>query len=185
MPVKKEAHVQHLFLLTSGQLKENGEDMKSIHLIMAGGYDECLQENRDYYMELRLLCEKLQLQDHVTFSRSFSDSEKRKLLHHSSCLLYTPDKEHFGIVPIEAMYMKCPVIAVHSGGPLETVADGETGFLCDQTKEEFAKAMTKFIRDTELSQRMGVAGKVRVMEKFSFGTFTEKLNGIVLQLCEQ
>ncbi|TXH61693.1 MAG: glycosyltransferase, partial [Thiothrix sp.] len=31
--------------------------------------------------------------------------------------LYTPEKEHFGIVPIEAMFNNAPVIACNSGGP--------------------------------------------------------------------
>ena len=46
-------------------------------------------------------------------------------------LLYTPENEHFGIVPVEAMYMGCIVFACNSGGPLESVADGETGFLLE------------------------------------------------------
>ena len=51
-------------------------------------------------------------------------------------LLYTPENEHFGIVPVEAMYMGCIVMACNSGGPLESVKDGETGFLLppDETK---------------------------------------------------
>lgn len=171
--------------MSTGQLKDSGQDLAGIHLVMAGGYDERLQENREYFLQLRRLCERLQLQDHITFLRSFSDSEKRTLLQHSTCLLYTPDKEHFGIVPIEAMYMKCPVIAVKSGGPLETVSDGETGFLCQQDKADFAKAMLAFIQDPELSEKMGEAGKQRVLEKFSFETFTEQLNGIVSTLCQQ
>jgi alpha-1,3/alpha-1,6-mannosyltransferase len=44
-------------------------------------------------------------------------------------LLYTPANEHFGIVPIEAMHLGCVVIACNSGGPLESIEDGETGFL--------------------------------------------------------
>jgi glycosyltransferase involved in cell wall biosynthesis len=32
-------------------------------------------------------------------------------------VLYTPEREHFGIVPIEAMYNEAPVIACNSGGP--------------------------------------------------------------------
>lgn len=37
----------------------------------------------------------------------------------SNCLavLYTPEREHFGIVPVEAMYNQVPVIACNSGGP--------------------------------------------------------------------
>ncbi|KAM1041810.1 hypothetical protein ACFX2C_030940 [Malus domestica] len=39
--------------------------------------------------------------------------------------------EHFGIVPLEAMAAHKPVILCNSGGPVETVKNGETGFLCD------------------------------------------------------
>ena len=34
------------------------------------------------------------------------------------------DNEHFGIVPLESMYVGTPVIAVASGGPLETIVPG-------------------------------------------------------------
>ena len=47
--------------------------------------------------------------------------------------------EHFGIVPIEAMYSELPVIAVNDGGPTETVVDGLTGFLCKPDPESFAE----------------------------------------------
>jgi glycosyltransferase involved in cell wall biosynthesis len=30
------------------------------------------------------------------------------------------------------MYLQAPVVAVNSGGPRETVAHGQTGYLCDQ-----------------------------------------------------
>lgn len=51
------------------------------------------------------------------------------MLENTQILLYTPENEHFGIVPVEAMYMKCIVIACNSGGPLESVAHQQTGFL--------------------------------------------------------
>ena len=47
----------------------------------------------------------------------------------------------FGIVPIEAMYMNRPVVAVSSGGLLETVQNGVTGFLCNPDVKSFALAM--------------------------------------------
>ncbi|BBH03001.1 UDP-Glycosyltransferase superfamily protein, partial [Prunus dulcis] len=43
--------------------------------------------------------------------------------------------EHFGIVPLEAMAAHKPVIACNSGGPVETVKDGATGFLCEGNQE--------------------------------------------------
>ena len=44
-------------------------------------------------------------------------------------MLYTPANEHFGIIPCEAMYCGLPVLARDSGGPTETVVEGETGWL--------------------------------------------------------
>ena len=40
-----------------------------------------------------------------------------------------------GIVPLECMAAARPVVAVASGGPLETVVHEETGFLCEPTPE--------------------------------------------------
>lgn len=166
-----------------GTLQKNF-NIEGVHLIMAGGYDERVAENREHYEELKNLCDNLSLNDHVTFVRSFSDAQKRTLLANAQCLIYTPDREHFGIVPIEAMYLGCPVIAVASGGPLETVADGETGYLCDPTPEKFAVAMKKLVEDKSLSKKLGSAGRKRVIQKFSFQSFTSQLNSIIERLCE-
>ena len=167
------------------KLKASRGDLDGVQLIIAGGYDDRVMENKEEYLELRWLADSLKIQAHVSFMRSFSDGEKRTLLHHSTCLLYTPDKEHFGIVPVEAMYLQCPVIAVNSGGPLETVLDGHTGYLCAPNADSFAEAMVKFVADPKLGAKLGKAGRQRVIEKFSFETFTKEINSIVLGLCGQ
>ena len=69
----------------------------------------------------------------MTFIRSFSDAEKVGLLRRALAVIYTPTNEHFGIVPVECMAAHKPVVACSSGGPMESVADGETGFLCEPT----------------------------------------------------
>ncbi|XP_013385488.1 alpha-1,3/1,6-mannosyltransferase ALG2-like [Lingula anatina] len=153
-----------------------------IHLIMAGGYDERVTENKEHYLELKELAEKLGVQTHVSFIRSFSDSEKRSLLSNATSLIYTPDKEHFGIVPVEAMFMQCPVIAVRSGGPVETVDDKVTGFLCDPTPQSFSESMLYFVKNPNAKEEMGRAGKLRVIEKFSFQAFSRQLNNLIMEL---
>ncbi|XP_059172301.1 alpha-1,3/1,6-mannosyltransferase ALG2-like [Physella acuta] len=153
-----------------------------VHLIMAGGYDSRVVENVEHFSELTLLIQQRKLEGKVTLLRSCSDSQKLTLLKHCSCLIYTPEREHFGIVPIEAMYMKCPVIAMRSGGPLETVSDGETGYLCSSDPTDVANAMLRFVKDPNLSNSFGEAGRLRVTTMFSFLSFTEKLDSIVLRL---
>ena len=165
--------------LFAGKLREARGNLDGVHLVMAGGYDERVVENKEHYTELSDLVAHLDLKEQVTFLRSISDAQKRTLLKYSTCLIYTPDREHFGIVPIESMYMKCPVIAVSSGGPLETVSHSETGFLCEPNVDMFADAMMKIVKDKDLANKLGQAGHDRVVQLFSFETFTNKLNGII------
>lgn len=164
-------------------LEEQVPNPKDIHLIIAGGYDERVTENRHHYLELRQLASELRIENQVTFVRSFDSDQKFTLLTHATCLLYTPENEHFGIVPLEAMYMKLPVIAVSSGGPKESVEHEKTGFLCEPEPEAFAEAMKKFVDNPNLKKKLGEAGYERVNKMFSFKAFTIKLNTIVTTLC--
>ena len=72
--------------------------------------------------------------ERVTLVRSFSDAQKGALLGAATAVAYTPPGEHFGIVPLECMAAGLPVLACASGGPLESVLHGETGFLCEDEK---------------------------------------------------
>jgi hypothetical protein len=56
---------------------------------------------------------------------NFSTAQRTLLLTSKStlALLYTPQNEHFGIVPIEAASCGLPVVACNSGGPTESVVD--------------------------------------------------------------
>jgi len=161
------------------------EEFAGVHLVIAGGYDELVSENCVYLGELRHVAAQLAVTSHVTFLCNVTAAEKRQLLRTSTCLLYTPDREHFGIVPVEAMHARCPVIAVNSGGPCETIVDGVTGFLRPAAAAEFAAAMRKFIGDegAELRRELGEAGSQHVQQRFSFDSFTVKLDGIVRALC--
>ncbi|KJH40728.1 deoxyribose-phosphate aldolase [Dictyocaulus viviparus] len=130
-------------------LPEN--EFSCCHLVIAGGYDRLNNENIAYYQELVDYVDVLGLNNsQVTFLRSPSDEQKISLLRRSRAVLYTPNNEHFGIVPIEAMYVGTPVIAVDSGGPRESIIHGQTGFLAKQTPQEFAMYMLTLIRDENL-----------------------------------
>ena len=125
----------------------------------------------------------MEIGDFVIFKRSMSDRDKVRLLKTSKGLIYTPSGEHFGIVPVEAMYMRLPVIAVNNGGPTETVVDGETGYLCQPDPESFANAMNKLIEGgDQLKKTLGDNGHQRVLQNFSFDAFALKLDFFVKQV---
>eukprot|EP00889_Picochlorum_renovo_P000310 jgi/Picre1/27340/NNA_000309.t1 len=100
-------------------------------LVVAGGYDVRLAENVEHLEELKELVEELHLKDRVVFMTSFSDEQRLALLCACRAVVYTPTNEHFGIVPVEAMASNTPVIACNSGGPMESIVAGKTGFLED------------------------------------------------------
>lgn len=154
-------------------------DWNRAHLIMAGGFDPINLENMEHYIELTDLASELDIEDKVIFLKSPKDIEKVSLLYHCKALVYTPSNEHFGIVPLEAMYYCKPVIAVNSGGPTETVVNDITGFLCEPTSEAFAHAMSTLMLTQGLGERLGEAGRKRFETKFSFDAFTEQLDGII------
>eukprot|EP01064_Diplonema_japonicum_P010139 TRINITY_DN17486_c0_g1_i1.p1 TRINITY_DN17486_c0_g1~~TRINITY_DN17486_c0_g1_i1.p1 ORF type:complete len:444 (+),score=76.19 TRINITY_DN17486_c0_g1_i1:797-2128(+) len=144
-------------------------------LVLAGGYDERLVDNVKCLKELKECCQASKWSDNVVFITSFSEYEKYMLLHNSTLLLYTPTGEHFGIVPLEAMYCGLPVIAVNSAGPLETVLHGKTGFLKEPTVQDFAPAILTLLNNPDMRKEMFSVAKGHVTSRFSLDYFATSM----------
>jgi glycosyltransferase involved in cell wall biosynthesis len=75
--------------------------------------------------------------------------------------------EGLGSVILEAMACERAVVATRTGGIPEAVVDGETGLLVPpQDESALAAAIERLIRDPELRQRYGRAGRARVEREF-------------------
>lgn len=76
--------------------------------------------------------------------------------------------ESFGMVVLEAMKHKKPVICSDFGGMKEIVADGETGLVVPAGDElALAKAITRVVEDATLRREMGEAGYRRLNALFT------------------
>ncbi|XP_044747409.1 alpha-1,3/1,6-mannosyltransferase ALG2 [Coccinella septempunctata] len=151
---------------------------RKIYLVMIGGYDTKSDINMKYFDELLNLTENLKLKDNIIFFKSPSESKKVQLLLRCSCLIYTPTNEHFGIVPLEAMMARKPVIACNSGGPRETISHGQNGYLCEPNPENLAEYMFKIMNDNNFDE-MGQKGSLRLANSFSNELFSKKLKTII------
>lgn len=150
-----------------------------LRLVIAGGFDARLQDCHDTVAALQARAAALGLAERVEIRRSPADAELWTLFAGARALVYTPAREHFGYVPIEAMAAGRPVVAADAGGPTETVVDGVTGFLRRPTAAAFAEALRALIDDPELADRMGAAGRARVEAYFSLDAFGSRLEAIL------
>jgi glycosyltransferase involved in cell wall biosynthesis len=84
--------------------------------------------------------------------------------------------DSFGIPVVEAMAAGCPVIASRSGGVIETVKDGETGFIVDKNNpRQLAQVLLRLLEDDALRETMGRAGRERALANFTWDRVAEML----------
>ena len=91
--------------------------------------------------------------------------------------------ESYGMVNIEAMASGKPVVSTNTGGPSETVADGETGYLVPSGDATgLALQVIALLPNTALRMRMGAAGRARVEGLFSVKSMAVQYSRIVEKL---
>lgn len=91
--------------------------------------------------------------------------------------------EPFGLVVIEAMEMKKPVIATNHGGPTEIIDDGETGYLVDYNNaNEMADKCIQLIENEKLRCRIGEAGYNKKREVFSLQKTVEDIEKVLYEI---
>jgi glycosyltransferase involved in cell wall biosynthesis len=88
-------------------------------------------------------------------------------------------EEPFGLVAVEGMARRLPVVVTRSGGLQEIVEDGVTGFVVQKEPGPLAEAVRKLVEEPGLRLQMGEAGRTRVEERFH----PERQMGKILEAC--
>lgn len=88
--------------------------------------------------------------------------------------------EPFGLVVIEAMNNKLPVVATNHGGPVEIIDNNIDGFLVDyKDAREMAQVVNKLIKDKELRNYIAANGEKKVKEKFNISRYVDEISYIL------
>src|SRR6185437_13067210 len=104
--------------------------------------------------------------------------------------------EPFGIINLEAMACGAPVVASATGGILEVVKDGETGYLVpfdadpvtgfpidgDKFSRDLAALITQVLSDPARCAQFGAAGRRRVEETFAWEAIAKQTVGLYRSL---
>jgi starch synthase len=107
--------------------------------------------------------------------------------------------EPFGIINLEAMACRAPVVASATGGIKEVVVDGETGYLVpfdqdpvtsfpndpDKFARDLAASLNRLLEDPEKCKRFGDAGRRRVEAIFSWTAIAHQTISLYQQLIDQ
>jgi asparagine synthase (glutamine-hydrolysing) len=128
--------------------------------------------NGDDHARLQTVVEQRGLGPSITMWGSLADAELEAA--YASCDIFAlpSKKEGFGIVFLEAMRHSKPCIGGDHGGTPEVVNDGTTGFLVDYGDVTgLYKALQVLYDDTALRHKMGVAGRKRFEDNFTFDVF--------------
>lgn len=94
--------------------------------------------------------------------------------------------ETFGLVILEAMQQSKPVVSTFEGGIPDLIEDGVTGFLVPQKDDvELANRLELLIKNPNLRQQMGAAGRKKYENEFILEKFENRLSDILLTAIEK
>jgi glycosyltransferase involved in cell wall biosynthesis len=140
-------------------VKQLFEEDSSLSLVLAG--DGLMRA------ELEELADSLQIRERTHFLGVQTPAEIASLLHGCEVLALPSREESFGIVLVEAMACKKPVVASAVGGIPEIIEDRETGMLVEPDNPfALTEALRSVLSDSQFRSRLGENGYARFMKRF-------------------
>lgn len=111
--------------------------------------------------------------DNVEILTDVRDKKLINLYKKAKLLLYFPRKEPFGLVPLEALSLSCPVIAINEGGFTEVAKKSKNIKLFPRNKNLLKKKLLEY--DKKISRSEDSFFKKMLKKKFNVGTYTKKI----------
>ena len=132
---------------------------------------------------LEAVRQKENLEKVVHFLGRVSDEELKRFYRQANIFVMpsreitaTGSIEGFGIVYLEASASGLPVVAGRSGGAVEAVRHGETGFLVPPDDvDALSKTLHRLLADADLRRRMGENGRAWVEKEMNWDRAARKM----------
>ncbi len=134
-----------------------------------------------YSAELKQLSIDLGLTEHIIFTGFRRDVPQ--LMAASDIYTMPSFEEPFGMVYLEAMALRKPVVALDNGGAREIIEHGKSGLLSlPKDIEHLAENIVTLIKQPELRAQMGQYGRRQVEERFTPVRMARDMQHIYQQL---
>lgn len=125
----------------------------------------------DMRHEYEELVRKQHLEDYITFRGRLFGRDLTEAYQDSDMLVLPSlmPAESFGMVLIEAMATRKPVIGTNAGGIPRVIRNEEDGLLINHNdRQALMNSMVRLIDDSELREKFGRAGRKKVEEKYDW-----------------
>ena len=112
-------------------------------------------------------------------------SEELFLSAFAACDVFVLPSEYeaFGIVLLEAMACKKPVIGTHVGGVPEAIGEEGAGIVVEyDDPDALAEAIDKLLDDPKLRRSMGALGRKRVKKNFTWESVVDQIEKVYTEL---
>ncbi len=157
----------HDFLIDAFDLVRR--EVPDVHLIIGGGSPTPQLRERAVLATMHAIIDEKRLHDHVTIAGYVPDDLLVPYYQRAALFALPSLFEPFGMTVLEAMACSTPVVASRLGGIRSVITSGQNGLLVDPTdRNEFAAAMVRLLKDRQMADRLGEAGRSTVIEEFSW-----------------
>jgi glycosyltransferase involved in cell wall biosynthesis len=117
---------------------------------------------------LQALIQSLELSSSIRLLEPVPQEMLVDIYRRSGAVVLNSVEEGFGAVLVEAMLCGTPVIGANSGGIPDIIEHGKSGLLVPPDDiPSLASAMLQISSDTNLADRLGLAGRERAVTRFS------------------
>lgn len=156
--------------------KRPDDIVRALHLIRDQEFVFRFVGGGPFEGELRAVVAELGLGARVQFLGPQPHGQVRHQLAAADIYVSCSERESFGIATAEAMASGLPVVVTRTAGAKDLVLDGITGFAFEVGDlDDMADQLHLLLHDEATRWRMGLAGRKRVEDHFSWGSHMDRM----------
>jgi glycosyltransferase involved in cell wall biosynthesis len=165
--------------------KSGLRDNPDLRLIIAGGYRPGESDGLEYE-RIKGIVKELGLEGITVFPGRLADADLRIYYAAANVCVVPSHYEPFGLVAIEAMACRTPVVASNVGGLQFSVIPEITGLLAPpQDEAAFAQAIDRILSNPDWAEQLGQMGRQRVEIAMSWESVAFRLGDLYNRLLSQ